>query len=238
MPARFETTQWSQVLKASEGSSPEAREALETLCLAYWLPLYAYVRRRGEDPETARDLTQSFFAELLEKEMLKATDRSKGRFRSFLLASLANFLSHERAKAQALKRGGGIQTVSLDLEDAESRYRREPSDGLTPERVFEQGWALAVMERAMTRLSAEGSAEGRRLFARLEPYLSGSKPSGSYREIGAELGMTEGAVKTAVYRLRRRYGTLLREEIAATVADPADVESELRHVLGTVRSLP
>ena len=233
MSNRFATTQWNVVLAARDGSESQARLALEALCAAYWFPLYAYVRRRGHDADQARDLTQAFFADLLSRDFLGAIDRSKGRFRSFLLASLEHFLSHERDKERALKKGGGTRTISLDAEAAETRYRHEPADRLTPELVFERRWGLTVMERAMERLQGESGDQPER-FEQLKPCLTGDNPD-RYREIALALGMTETAVKTAVHRLRERYGRLLREEVAETVASPADVDEEVRHLLGVIR---
>jgi RNA polymerase sigma-70 factor (ECF subfamily) len=229
---QFATTQWTVVLAARDGSDSQARQALEALCEAYWYPLYAYVRRRGHDPDQARDLTQAFFADLLGRDFLGSIDASKGRFRSFLLASLAHFLSHERDKAHALKKGGGKLPLSLDADEAETRYRQEPADPLTPDVVFERRWGLIVMERAMQRLEAEHGEDAR--FASLKACLTGEQ-GGQYSEMANALGMSEGAVKTAVHRLRQRYGRLLREEIAATVASAAEVDAELRHLLEVIR---
>ena len=229
----FATTQWNMVLAARDGTATEARRALELLCEAYWYPLYAFVRRRGHEADEARDLTQAFFADLLGRDFLAAVDRSKGRFRSFLLASLEHFLSHERDKAHALKKGGGVPPLSLDSAMAETRYSHEPADRVTPETVFERRWGLTVMERAMDRLRAESAKDER--FERLKPYLTGSDEHTPYKEAAEALGMTETAVKAAVHRLRQRFGRLLREEIAQTVADPAEVDDELRHLLSVVR---
>lgn len=233
----FATTQWSVVLAAREGSETEARQALESLSNAYWYPLYAYLRGRGHDPDEARDLTQAFFTELLEKDMLQGIDRSKGRFRSFLLASLKNFLSHERDRAQALKRGGGTRTVSMDAAAAEGRFQREPVENLTPEQIFERRWGLTLMERAMGRLETEtaSTAEKPDQFDRLKPYLTGVEPHVPYSQVADDLGMTEGAVKTAVHRMRQSYGRILREEIAETLANPAELDDELRHLLTVIR---
>ena len=233
MTDRFATTQWKVVLDARDGTESQARLALESLCHAYWFPLYAYVRRRGHDADEARDLTQAFFADLLGRNFLDAIDRSKGRFRSFLLASLENFLSHERDKANALKKGGGVAPISLDGADAETRYRLEPSDPETPELVFERRWGATVMERTMERLRTEYAGEPGR-FERLKPCLTGDNPD-RYAEIGAALGLAESAVKAAVHRLRQQYGRLLREEIAETVTSPTEVDEELRHLLGVLR---
>lgn len=235
MSERFATTQWTIVLAARHGTESEARLALEALCQAYWYPLYAYVRRRGHAADEAEDLTQAFFADLLSRDFLGSVDRSKGRFRSFLLASLEHFLSHEREKERALKRGGGARSLDLDADEAETRYRYEPADPLTPELVFERRWGLTVMERAMGRLQVESTRDQPERFDRLKPYLTGSVPQAQYREVAAALGMTENAVKATVHRLRQRYGRLLREEIAETVADPAEVDAELRHLLTVVR---
>ena len=236
MGSAFPTTQWSVVLAARASTSTEARAALESLCAAYWYPLYAYVRGRERDAEAARDLTQAFFADLLGRDFLRSVDRSKGRFRSFLLASLKNFLSHERESARALKRGGGMVPLSLDAEDAEGRFEREPVDSLTPEQIFERRWGLTLMERTMERLAeaSQGGAQPAQ-FERLQPYLTGAEPSIPYRQVAADLGVSEGAIKTAVYRLRREYGRLLRQEIAATIADPDEIDDELRHLLTAVR---
>jgi len=230
----FPTTQWSVVLAARGHTSAEARAALESLCSVYWYPLYAYTRSRGHDPETARDLTQAFFAHLLEQEILRPVDPAKGRFRAFLLASLKNFLAHERERAQALKRGGGVPTLSMDGEDAEGRFRHEPVDRLNPEQIFERRWGLTIMQRAMERLEA-ASASRPGQFERLKGYLTDAEPTVAYRQAAADLGLSEGAVKTAVHRLRREYGLILREEVAATIADPEELDDELRHLLAVIR---
>jgi RNA polymerase sigma-70 factor (ECF subfamily) len=233
MGDRFTTTQWSLVQAARDGSETEARRALESLCEAYWFPLYAFVRRRGYPADEAADLTQAFFADLLSRPFLGGIDRSKGRFRSFLLASLEHFLSHERDKVAAQKRGGGARSFPLDALGAETRYSHEPADQLTPERVFERRWGLTVMERAMERLQSE-SGENAERFERLKPYLTGTDHA-QYREIADALGTTENAIKAAVHRLRQNYGRLLREEIAQTVADADEVDDEVRHLLTVIR---
>lgn len=237
MPPGFATTQWSVVLAARDGTDSEARAALETLCNAYWYPLYAYVRGSGNDPDSARDLTQAFFAKLLEGDLLQATEQSKGRFRSFLLASLKNFLSHERDREQALKRGGGTITVSIEAGGAEGRYTQEPVDALTPDQIFERRWGLTIMERAMERLETETNSTAERpdQFDRLKPYLTGSEPHIPYREVATEMGTSEGAVKTAVHRMRRSYGRILRQEIADTLSNPAELDDELRNLLTVIR---
>jgi len=234
MAARFPTTQWSVVLAARAGGSTAGREALESLCGAYWYPLYAYARSRGHDAEAARDLTQGFFTHLLERDFLQPVAPEKGRFRAFLLASFKNFLSHERERAQALKRGGTTVTVSMDGGEAEGRYRLEPADRLTPEQLFERRWGLTIMERAMQRLET-ASASRPAQFDKLRGYLTGAEADVAYREVAVELGLSEGAVKTAVHRLRKEYGRLLREEIAATLVDRDELDDELRHLLAVIR---
>ena len=221
------------MLAARDGSESQVRLALESLCEAYWFPLYAHVRRRGHAAEEARDLTQAFFADLLGRDFLWAIDQSKGRFRSFLLASLEHFLSHERDKQRALKHGGAARTFSLDADAAETRYRDEPADHLTPEVVFERRWGLTVLERTLERLRAEFDDRPDR-FEHFKGCLTGASPD-RYQDIAVTLGMTETAVKAAIHRLRQRYGRLLRDEIAATVASPADVDEEMRYLLGVIR---
>ena len=233
---QFATTHWSVVIAAGEGSSPESETALATLCETYWYPLYAYVRRRGHTAEDAQDLTQAFFAVLLEKEYVRAADRERGRFRSFLLTALKRFLSKERDKARAQKRGGGRITISLDMQSGESRYAQEPSHEWTPERVYERRWALTLLDQTMARLRRRyvdtGKAE---VFDGLKAFLSGEGDAPAYGEVAEEMGMTEGAVKVAVHRLRQRYRDALRSEIAQTVADPAEVDDELDHLLEAIR---
>jgi len=236
MSTEFATTSWSHVLAARDGTDTQARVALEGLCEIYWYPLYAYVRRQGHDPEEARDLTQGFFAQLFENETLQRTNPSAGRFRSFLLACLKHFLSHERDRAKALKRGGGTSPISLDADAAEKRYDREPAEGLTPEEVFERRWALAVVERALERLREETDEKANPTrFARLATYLTGEEPRVPYRQAASALGMSEGAVKVAVHRLRQRFGELLRAEVAETLADPEETDEEVRHLLTVIR---
>lgn len=232
MSQRFETTKWSVVLAARTGTSPESRAALSSLCQAYWFPLYAYVRSQGYGAEPASDLTQGYFLRLLEKNYLKDVRPAAGRFRSFLLASLKHFLSNERDRERALKRGGGRAAVSVDVETAEKLYRDEPMEEMTAETIFERRWALTVLDRTESRLQAEFDSTGKqRQFELLRGYLTGEAVQLPYREIAAELGMREGAVKVAVHRLRRRFGELLRREIADTVADEEQVDAELRHLL-------
>lgn len=235
MKFRFATTRWSVVLEARDGEGVRARLALEFLCEAYWYPLYAYTRRRGYDAQRAQDLTQAFFADLLERDTLRAVDPEKGRFRSFLLASTRNFLAHDRDRRQALKRGGGVSTVSINQEEAEERFSVEPATELDPEQLFERRWGLLLMERAMDRLRSQLEDGGRSgLFQALQPFLTGTTQT-SYREVAEELSMSVGAVKVAVHRLRRRYGELLRQEISQTVVDGTQVDDELRYLLTQIR---
>ena len=234
---RFATTHWSVVLATGGDDPTEARAALEELCSAYWYPLYAYVRRRGHSPHDAQDLTQGFFARLLEKDYLAAADRTRGRFRSFLLASLKHYLANEWDRARAKKRGGAERIVRLDARSAEGRYALEPSHELTAERAFERRWALTVLDHVMLRLREQYSAAGKAtLFDALKGALAGGREAPPCAEVADGLGMTEGAVRVAAHRLRRRYRDLLRSEIAETVDAPDHVSEELRYlmsVLGT-----
>jgi RNA polymerase sigma factor (sigma-70 family) len=228
----FHTTHWSVVLSAGQTDAPGGREALETLCRAYWYPLYAYVRRRGHGPEEAQDLTQEFFARLLERNDLARANPEKGRFRSFLLGAMSHFLAYEWRKAQAVKRGGGQPLLSLDNPVAEARYGREPVSEQTPETLYERRWALTLFDTALNRLHAEWGAAGRnRQFELLRAFLSSEAADGEYAPVAAALQMTVGAVSVAVHRLRHRYAELVRAEVAQTVATPAEVEDELSHLL-------
>ena len=224
------------VLAAGKGASPDADAALASLCQTYWYPLYAFVRRLGHQPADAQDLTQEFFARLLEKQYLRAADPERGRFRSFLLSAVKHFLSKERDRAKAHKRGGGRKVLPLDFEAGESRYSLEPTHEITAEKVYERRWALTLLDQVFARLRDEFDRAGKRNeFDRLKVYLTGGAATLSYRDVAAELGMTEGAVKVAVHRLRRRYRDLVREEIAQTVAGPEDVDEELRHLFAALR---
>jgi RNA polymerase sigma factor (sigma-70 family) len=230
----FSVTRWTLVVDAA-GTSPGAAEALEQLCGRYWYPIYAFVRRRGSDHHQAEDLTQGFFAFLLEKEILKKADRTRGKFRTFLLATLANFLANEWDKQQSLKRGGRIRIVSLDETVAEGLYHREPVETLTPEKLFERRWAFALLEQALARLKQDYLDAGKEeVFVKLEPALTGATPPGWYGGCAASLGMSENAVRVALHRLRRRFGELLRETIAPTVGDPGEVEDEVRHLFAAL----
>jgi len=219
------------VLSAGDPTSPHAATALEALCRAYWYPLYAYVRRRGHSPPDAQDLTQEFFAQLLEHNWVARADRHKGRFRSFMLMAMKRFLANEWDKSRTLKRGGTIRRAPLPLDTAETRYSQEPASTSTPEQVFEKQWALALLESVLEELRDEYARNGKAvLFETLKPCLIGVRESQPYAALAGELGMTEGAVKVAVCRLRERYRDRLKEGIAHTVASPAEVEEELRHL--------
>jgi len=233
---RFDTTKWSLVVAASgTRSDPQSREALENLCEAYWYPIFAFVQRRGRTREDALDLTQGYFAWVLESGLLQAVDRKRGRFRSFLLATVKQFLSDERKREGALKRGGGVAFVTLEAATREERQRAEASDEESPERAFERQWALTVFQRARYRLAAEFSDAGKDdQYRLLHGYLSGDGSSRSYADVASELGVSEGAVKMAVKRLRQRFGQLLREEIARTLDNDADLDAEVRHLLSVI----
>ncbi|MGO8691817.1 MAG: RNA polymerase sigma factor [Thermoguttaceae bacterium] len=230
--AGFAATHWTVVLAAARGEEPSrAAAAMTELCRTYWYPLYAFLRRRGHEAHEAEDLTQEFFARLLGPHFLAAVDRRKGKFRSFLLAALKHFLSDQRDRDRAQKRGGGQVVLSLDRLDAETRYAREPAQDLTPEKMFEKQWALSILERVLSRLHDELLGEGKAaLFEALKDTLTGAG-AGGYAALGGRLGMSEGAVKVAAHRLRRRYRALLRAEIAQTVAGPDEVEDEIRYLL-------
>lgn len=229
-PQWFATTHWSVVWQAKQDDASTGDAALEKLCRTYWPPLYAFIRREGHDATEAQDLTQEFFARLLEKDYLGHLRDQRGKFRSFLLAYLKNFLSEQRRKAGAQKRGGGCGFISLDAAAGEEGYRLEPVDELTPDQVFERRWAQTVLQAALNRLREEYSARGQTaLFDRLQDYQPREPGGQSYAQLGAELGLTEAAVKSAVQRMRQRHRELLREEVAHTVTRPEEIEEELRH---------
>jgi len=232
---RFATTRWSVVAAAQDLLSPQAHEALAILCRAYWYPLYAYIRRQGYSADQSQDLTQGFFAGLLEQHALEAVDRAKGKFRSFLLTACKHYLAHVRGRARARKRGGGRSFFSLDLGDAEARYGAEPTHTLTPEKLFARRWALTLLDQVLARLREEFSEKGKgRLFDRLRVCLLGEKDAIPYSRVAHELRMTEGAVKVAAHRLRRRFRELVREEIVRTVDDPEHVEDEIRELFAAL----
>ena len=234
--AQFATTHWSVVLAARLTDPPQqAAEALEQLCRTYWYPLYAYVRRQGHCPEDAQDLTQAFFAHLLRRDFLSGVGREKGRFRSFLLACLNHFLSDERDRGRAAKRGRGQPPFPLDADLAERRYREEPTDGLTPEIAYERRWAATLLGRAQTRLAGEYAARGKTdLLQRLQEFPLGERGDSSFQDCALRLGQSESALKSAVHRMRLRYRELVREEVAHTVNAPAEVEAEIRHLIAVV----
>jgi DNA-directed RNA polymerase specialized sigma24 family protein len=231
----FTTTHWSVVLAAGKGPSPEAQQALERLCRSYWYPLYVYVRRQDYSPEDAQDLTQGFFERLLERNYLDDVDRAKGRFRAFLLAALKHFLSDERDRQRAAKRGAGQTILSLDTQSAEERYRLEPVDVSSPDKLYERRWATTLLEQARQRLRREFMAAGKGAILDELKVLEPERVGGpTYAEVGRRLGRTEGAIKAAALRLRQRYGELIREEIAQTVASAGEVDEEIRYLMTVV----
>jgi RNA polymerase sigma-70 factor (ECF subfamily) len=237
--AHFPTTCWSRVVAAGDPYAPAAREALVTLCESYWFPLYAAIRRRGYGPHEAQDLTQDLFARLLEKGVFAEADPARGRFRTFLRAVCDHFLANHRDREYAQKRGGGMAAVAIpfDLAEGEGRYAREPAHELTPERAFDRAWALTLLGRTLDRLGDEYRATGQNLvFTELAPVLTDGSLAGPYAAVAVRLGTTEGAIRVAVHRMRRRYGDLLREEIASTVDDPTEVDDEIRALFAALGS--
>jgi RNA polymerase sigma factor (sigma-70 family) len=235
-PAAFTTTHWSVVLEA-QGGSPAAHEALEKLCRTYWRPIYAFLRRQGVGPEEAEDTTQGFFAQLLERRKFSAVRKEKGRLRSYLLGALKYFLADEQRRAMAIKRGKGQRLIPLEELRANERTDMEPADPVTAEMIYERRWALTVLERVINRLKDEYRAAGNAtLFDTLKQLLPDEPGAPSQAEIAAQLGMNENAVRQAFYRFRQRYQSLLREEIAHTVATPGDIEDELRHLISVVEA--
>jgi RNA polymerase sigma factor (sigma-70 family) len=229
--AAFTTTHWSVVLEA-QGESPAAQEALEKLCRTYWRPIFAFLRRQGRSPQEAEDITQGFFAQLLERRSLDAVRKEKGRLRSYLLGALKYFLTDEQRRAMAIKRGSGLRPIPLEELRAGERIEMEPADPVTPEMIYERRWSLTVLERVLSRLKDEYHAVGNAaLFDALKQLLPDEPGSPSQAEIAAQLSMTENAIRQAFYRFRQRYQALLREEIAHTVATPGDIEDELRHLI-------
>jgi RNA polymerase sigma factor (sigma-70 family) len=231
----FTTTHWSVVLAAGAAASPQAEGALSELCRTYWYPLYAFIRRKGSSAHDAQDLTQAFFARLLEKNYVAQADRERGRFRTYLLAALTHFLADEWDKARRLKRGGGREIISFDAASAEERYRLEPVDQLDAARLYERRWVTTLFDKVLGRLEDEFHDLGKdKAFERLKGSLLAEETGLSYAELGAQLGMKEDAVKQAVHRMRRRYRELFREEIAQTVGGPGEVEDELKHLFGVL----
>jgi len=229
--AWFATTRWSVVLSAQDTQSSRCRQALDGLCRTYWYPLYAFVRRQGCTADEAADLTQGFFARCLEKDWLNSVNQTKGRFRSFLLASMKHYISNERARERAKKRGGGKHIFSLDIETAETRYRIEPATQAAPEQLFERQWALALLDTVIKDLQQHYQNEGKaEIFDALKPCLIGQTNSLPTTELALKLQCTEGSVRVMVHRLKKRYRALLRQHIADTVATPEDVEAEMQHL--------
>lgn len=229
----FATTHWTVVLAAGRQRSPQAARALEELCRTYWFPLYAYVRRHGHTKEDAEDLTQAFFARLLEKNSFASLNSEKGKFRAFLLASLKHFLANEWDKLQAQKRGGGNTPLSLDWQTADTKFQVAATHEPSPDKAFDREWALALLAKVIERLQAECATEGKaKLFDQLKTFLMAGQAESAQREVAAALGMEEGAVRVAIHRLRRRYRQLLRDEIANTLADAAMVDEEMRALFG------
>jgi RNA polymerase sigma-70 factor (ECF subfamily) len=233
----FTTTHWSVVLAAGHGVGEDCARALERLCQTYWRPLYLYVRRRGHGPDDAQDLTQEFFRAFLERNAVERADRARGRFRTFLLASLQNFLAKEWRRATAAKRGGGQPLLSLDTDSAEAQYRTGRVEELTPERAYEKSWAVATLEEAMVNLQSEYQRSGKgELFAKLRLLLWEDPDERTYAALGRQLAMSEAAVKMVVSRLRQRARELLRREIAHTIADPDEIDDEFRHLVAVLRA--
>jgi len=229
--AAFNTTHWSVVLAVTQGDTSCAREALAKLCQTYWYPLYAYIRRRGYSAYDSQDLTQAFFARLLAGDFLASATPRLGRFRSFVLTALKRFLTSEWRHQRAQKRGGGLELLSLDWAAAEERFDLEPATQVSPDKLFEKHWAMTVLDDVLKRLEQEHEAAGKtELFAELKQTLLGQRAAQPYAELALKLGLTEGAVKVTVHRLRKRYRELIREEIAGTPEDPREVEAELRHL--------
>lgn len=231
----FTTTHWSVVLAARQPDTPGAQQALERLCQTYWYPLYVFVRHQGYSPEDAQDLTQAFFERVLARNYFDQADREKGRFRAFLLARLKHFLSDRRDHDRAAKRGGRATVLSLDAQTAEERYRLEPLDTMAPDRLYERRWAFTVLAQARERLRQEFLAGGKgELYQQLNALETGEERDHTYAEVGQRLGLSEDAVKSAVVRLRRRYGELLRQEIAQTVATASEIDQEIRHLMAAI----
>lgn len=230
---RFATTHWSVVLAAAQTQSPEAEGALEALCRQYWYPLYAWLRRKGHSPHEAEDLTQEFFSRrIVTKLIFKGIHPGEGRFRTWLLTSLQNLLLNEYDRLHAQKRGGGLEHVPLDCQDAENRYSLEPTHDLTPDKLYERAWAVTLLERALNELRVQYEQSGRiELFSELNGFLPGALSRRPYAEAAARLGKSEEAVKMAVSRLRQDYGRVLKDEIKRTVSNPEEAQTELRHLL-------
>lgn len=234
----FLTTRWSRVVLAGTPDHPEAHSALSSLCQDYWRPLYYFARRKGHSPPDAQDLTQGFIAGLLESDGIVRADRERGKFRTFLIASFCHYLAKQHREQTAQKRGAGVVPISLD-ENAETGFFPEAAEAMTPELLYDHSWALALLSRVMARLQKEYEDAGRGdLFQIIQPHLSGGAGRPGYARLGEKIGMSESAITVAVHRMRRRYGMLLREEIAATVATPEAVDEELRYLIQIVSVSP
>lgn len=232
---QFASTHWSIVVAAGDADGEDARDALSKLCEVYWFPLYAYVRRRVADVSEAQDLTQAFFAELLEKNYVGSAKPDRGRFRAFLLTAFKHFLSKEWEKAKALKRGGGRAPISLDFESADSRIRIEPTSGLTAEQIYDQQWAIALLDQIMKQLEAELKGAGKtEMFEKLKGYIIGDHEGTTYAQVAERLNISEASAKKAASRMRHRYRELLRDEIAQTVEGPNEVDDEIRNLFATL----
>lgn len=232
----FATTRWSLIVAAGQENPEAARQALEQLCESYWYPLYALLRRKGYEANEAQDLTQEFFAFVLENETFRKADQKRGRFRSFLLTSMQNFVSNQHRAKNAQKRGGGRLMLSIDFTDGEQKYRQEPTDAMTAESVFERRWAMTLLGRAVDRLASEQAEAGKgEQFEVLKNYLGGGEPGRPYREIAEQLGIAEGTVKVSVFRLRQRCRELVREEIENTIGESDSVDEELRYLFTTLQ---
>jgi len=231
----FATTRWTVVLAARGRNTPQADVALEELCRTYWYPLYAYVRRQGHSREDAEDLTQAFFARLLEKNYLEGISSTGGKFRAFLLVAVKRFLANEWDRANCQKRGGGVAPLSLDWQDADTRYKIDPPDAVSPDKLYDRAWAITVLEHVIIRLQDEHAADGKAaLYAQLKPFLMAGKDALSYGQAATALQMPEGTVRVAVHRLRRRYRELLREEIAQTLSDPTLADEEMQSLFAAL----
>ncbi len=234
-PQRFATTRWTLVRTAGRQDTASADRALAELCERYWYPLYAYARRRGHDADDARDVTQSFFAMLLEKGGVGRADPQRGRFRTFLLSSMQNFLAGEWRKQQAAKRGGGTNILSLDFESAEATYTREPATELDPEAIYERKWALSLLERALADLEQQyADLDKREFFIAVRGTVSGAEPSVPYPKLAESVGMSEGALRTAISRLRKRWRTRVRDLVAETVDDESEIQDELQRLISAL----
>lgn len=235
--AQFAATSWTNVMAAQQTGSPEAAAALEKLCRTYWYPLYAYLRRKGHDPHKAQDLTQEFLYRLIKENYLGAADRRRGKFRSFLLAALNHFVSNQRDYERAVKRGGRVSFVSLDDTESETRFLREPASELSPEKIFERNWFLALFDAALARLREEQAAAGRiEVFEQLRQFVIEEAEAGDYRAAASRVNLTANAVAVTVHRLRARYKKLVQEEIVRTIADPTELEDELHRFFAVLEA--